>query len=87
MNDRAIKKNLVGNFDTVDDKIINNIIKKKCKDIFPEEVFQKGTSRVYYDDNGYYLTQIEFQPYSLKRGFFLNIGLSFLFNKENTLTL
>lgn len=70
-----------------DDKIINNIIKKKCKDIFPEEVFQKGTSRVYYDDNGYYLTQIEFQPYSLKRGFFLNIGLSFLFNKENTLTL
>jgi len=68
-----------------DDKIINNIIKKKCKEIFPKDVFQKGTSRVYYDDNGYYLTQIEFQPYSLKRGTFLNIGLSFLCKKGENL--
>lgn len=69
-----------------DDKIINKIIKKKCKDIFPKDVFQKGTSRVYYDDNGYYLTQIEFQPYSLKRGAFLNVGLSFLCGKGESLS-
>ena len=68
-----------------DDKIINKIIKRKCKEIFPLDVFQKGTSRVYYDDNGYYLTHIEFQPYSLKRGTFLNVGLSFLFGKGENL--
>ena len=62
-----------------DDKIINKIIKRKCKEIFPKDVFQKGTSRVYYDDNGYYLTHIEFQPYSLKRGTFLNAMLDYHF--------
>lgn len=35
---------------------INKIIKRKCKEKFPNDVFQKGISRVYYDDNGYYLT-------------------------------
>lgn len=69
-----------------EDNVINKIIKRKCKEIFPEDVFQKGASRVYYDDNGYYLTHIEFQPYSLKKGVFLNVGLSFLFNKEDSLT-
>lgn len=68
-----------------DDKIINKIIKRKCEEIFPKDVFQKGTSRVYFDDNGYYLTLIEFQPYSLKRGTFLNVGLSFLSHKNESL--
>lgn len=43
---------------------INRIIKKLCNEIFPCEVFQKGNSRVYLDDNGYFFTMIEFQPYS-----------------------
>lgn len=68
------------------DNNINKIIKKLCKEIFPHDVFQKGNSRVYLDDNGYYFTMIEFQPYSLKKGVFLNIGLSFLFNKDDYLT-
>lgn len=40
----------------------NKIIRKLCKEIFPSSVFQKGNSRVYFDDNGYYFTMIEFQP-------------------------
>lgn len=66
--------------------MINKIIKRKCKEIFPEDVFQKGKSRIYLDDNGYYLTLVEFQPYSLKKGVFLNVGLYFLFNKEENLS-
>ena len=49
---------------------INKIIKKLCKEIFPSDVFQKGNSRVYLDDNGYYFTVIEFQPYSIKKVLF-----------------
>ncbi len=60
---------------------INKIIKKLCKEIFPKDVFQKGNSRIYIDDNGYYLTVIEFQPITLKKGAFLNAGVDFLFDK------
>ena len=62
---------------------INKIIKKLCKEIFPKDVFQKGNSRVYIDDNGYYFTIIEFQPHSLKKGTYLNIGIDFLFDKSD----
>lgn len=65
---------------------INKIIKKLCKEIFPSDVFQEGNSRVYLDDNGYYFTMIEFQPYSLRKGTFLNVGLSFLFDKSDSLS-
>lgn len=68
------------------DNNINKIIKKLCKEIFPDDVFQKGNSRVYLDDNGYYFTMIEFQPYSFKKGTFLNAGLSFFFNKNDYLS-
>lgn len=68
------------------DSNINKIIKKICKEVFPSEVFQKGNSRVYLDDNGYYFTMVEFQPYSLKKGAFLNAGLSFFFYKNNRLS-
>lgn len=62
---------------------INKIIKKLCKEIFPKDVFQKGNSRVYIDDNGYYFTIIEFQPHSLKNGTCLNVGIDFLFDKSD----
>lgn len=68
------------------DKNINKIIKALCKEILPEDVFQKGDSRVYYDDNGYYFTIVEFQPYSLMKGTFLNVGASFLFDKQDYLS-
>lgn len=67
------------------DKLTNKIIKTKCKEIFPKDVFQQGTSRVYYDDNGYYMTCVEFQPCSLSKGTFLNVGVSFLFHNKDYL--
>lgn len=64
----------------------NKIIRKLCREILPDDVFQKGNSRVYLDDNGYYFTMVEFQPYSLKKGTFLNVGVSFLFDKNDYLS-
>lgn len=62
----------------------NKIIKSVCKDILlPAGIFQKGTSRVYFDDNGYFLTMIEFQPSSWSSGTYLNIGLSFLWYERD----
>ncbi len=69
-----------------EDNSINKIIKKLCKEVFPDDVFQKGNSRVYLDDNGWFFTVIEFQPYTLGKGTFLNAGLSFLFNQQDYLS-
>lgn len=67
-----------------DSVVHNKIIKSVCKDILlPAGIFQKGTSRVYFDDNGYFLTMIEFQPSSWSCGTYLNIGLSFLWYERD----
>lgn len=59
------------------------IIKALCKDILlPIGVFQKGTSRLYLDDNGWYFTLIEFQPSGFSKGTHLNVAMNFLFRKE-----
>ena len=61
--------------------IHSKIIKQVCKEILiPLGVFQKGTSRLYLDDNDYFFTVIEFQPSNWDRGTYLNIGLTFLWN-------
>ena len=60
------------------------IVKQLCKDILlPLGVFQKGTSRTYIDDNGYFFTVIEFQPSAYAKGTHLNIALHFLWNKRD----
>jgi len=68
----------------VEDKNIHSkIINEVCKEILiPLGVFQKGTSRVYIDDNDYYFTVIEFQPSSFDRGTYLNIGITFLWGND-----
>lgn len=61
----------------------NQIIKQLCKDILlPLGVFQKGTSRTYIDDNGYFFTVIEFQPSAHRKGTYLNVALHFLWNEQ-----
>lgn len=61
----------------------NQIIKKLCKDILlPIGVFQKGNSKIYIDDNGYFFTVIEFQPSAYAKGTHLNIALHFLWNER-----
>ncbi len=62
----------------------DRIIKTLCREILlPIGVFQKGASRVYLDDNGWYFTMIEFQPSGFSQGTYLNIGLDFLFRRED----
>lgn len=64
-----------------DKSLHSKIIKSLCKEILiPIGVFQKGNSRVYFDDNGFYLTMVEFQPSSWSRGSYLNVGVYFLWN-------
>ena len=62
----------------------NRIIKEVCKQILlPLGVFQKGTSRLYIDDNGYFFTVVEFQPSSYSKGTYLNVALHFLWNERD----
>ena len=62
----------------------NRIIKEVCKGILlPLGVFQKGTSRIYIDDNGYFFTVIEFQPSAYAKGTHLNVALCFLWNQQD----
>ena len=59
----------------------SKIIRQVCKEILiPLGVFQKGTSRLYLDDNDYFFTVIEFQPSNWDKGTYLNIGLTFLWD-------
>ncbi len=65
----------------------NKIIHQQCNSfLLPIGVFQKGSSRTYIDDNGYFFTVIEFQPSSFARGTYLNIALHFLWNERQYLS-
>lgn len=66
----------------VHNKIINDIAKKT---LAPYGIFRKGSSRVWLDDNGYFITQIEFQPSGWSKGTFLNVGVSFLWEHSSGL--
>ncbi len=74
---------------TLEDKNIHSkILRQVCREILiPIGVFQKGTSRVYLDDNDYFFTVIEFQPSSYNRGTYLNIGITHLWDHCQTDTL
>ena len=62
----------------------DRIIHALCKEILlPMGVFQKGRSRLYLDDNGWYVTMIEFQPSGFSKGTYLNVGMHFLFKRED----
>ena len=62
----------------------DQIIKQLCKDtLLPLGVFQKGTSRIYIDDNGYFFTVLEFQPSAYTKGTYLNVALHFLWNERD----
>ena len=56
-------------------KIINSAAKKILS---PHGIFRKGSSRIWLDDNDYFLTVIEFQPSGYDKGSYLNVGLTFL---------
>lgn len=57
-------------------KIINQVAKSV---LAPHGFFQKGRSRTWLYDCGYFFVQIEFQPSGWDRGSYCNVGIGFLF--------
>lgn len=55
-------------------KIINRVARQTLK---PVGVKRKGQSRVWLDDNGWWVTVIEFQPSAWSKGTYLNVGVNF----------
>jgi hypothetical protein len=49
----------------------------------PIGCFQKGRSRTWLDDHGWWVGVIEFQPSSWSRGSYLNVGACFLWYEKN----
>jgi hypothetical protein len=54
-------------------KIINKVAREVLK---PIGVTRKGQSRVWLDDNGWWVTVVEFQPSAWSKGTYLNIGVN-----------
>jgi len=54
-------------------KIINKVAREVLK---PIGVKQKGQSRTWLDDNGWWISVIEFQPSSWSKGTYLNFGVN-----------
>lgn len=64
----------------------NQILQAAAREILiPAGLFQVGRSRVWLEDNGYYVTQVEFQPSSYDCGTYLNVGISFLWEASEGL--
>lgn len=62
-------------------KIISAVAKRI---LVPEGFFRKGSSRVWLEDNGWFLTVVEFQPSSYSKGTYLNVAMNFLWGKPLT---
>ena len=65
----------------------NKLIKQAANGVLkPNGLFQKGTSRMWIDDNGWYLTIVEFQPSNWSRGSYLNVAVCFLWDEKDYLS-
>jgi len=65
----------------------NRLITQAAREILrPQGLFQKGTSRIWIDDNGWFLTLVEFQPSSWEKGTYLNVGACYLWNRQDHLS-
>jgi hypothetical protein len=60
-------------------KLIAQIAKQT---LLPAGLKRKGKSRLYYDDNGWWCTIVEFQPSGFSKGSYLNVGVSWLLKEE-----
>lgn len=65
----------------------NKIIRKAANSVLkPNGLFQKGTSRVWIDDNGWYFIVVEFQPSNWDKGTYLNVAVHFLWDEMDYLS-
>lgn len=58
-------------------KIINSVAKRI---LAPYGFFQKGRSRIWLQDNGWFLTAVEFQPSGFSKGTYVNVAMHFLWD-------
>jgi len=66
----------------------DKIIRKAAADVLvPLGVFQKGQSRTWIDDNGWFLTIVEFKPSDWGKGVHLRVGLHYLWNNSGSLLI
>ena len=57
----------------------NKIINVAARKILaPEGLFRVGSSRIWIDDNGYFVVPVEFRSEAYEKGSALNVGISFL---------
>ena len=62
----------------------NKLIAQVAKQtLLPAGLKRKGKSRLYYDDNGWWCTIIEFQPSGFSKGSYLNVGVCWLLYEQN----
>ena len=65
----------------------NKIIKQAANSVLkPNGLFQKSSSRIWIDDNGWYLTVVEFQPSNWDKGTYLNVAVHFLWDEKDYLS-
>lgn len=65
----------------------NKLINQAAKTVLKKEgLFQKGSSRIWIDDNGWYLIVVEFQPSNWERGSYLNVGIHYLWDEKGYLS-
>lgn len=65
----------------------NKIIRKAARTVLaPMGLIQKGQSRTWIDDNGWFFTVAEFQPSAYGKGSYLNIGIHFLWSTQDYLS-
>jgi hypothetical protein len=62
----------------------SRILEKAAGEILiPLGLFQKGHSRTWIDDQGWWIGVIEFQPSSWSKGSYLNVGAMWLWNEKD----
>src|SRR5262249_5473480 len=54
--------------------------------LVPMGLFQKGHSRIWLDDRGWWLCVVEFQPSSWSRGSYLNVGCMWLWQVKQDIS-
>lgn len=65
----------------------NKIITKAAREVLrPRGLFQKGTSRTWIDDNGWFFIVVEFQPSAWEKGSYLNVAINYLWQEQDYLS-
>ena len=60
----------------------NSIIKQAVRAVLkPHGLYQKGSSRIWVDENGWFFTVVDFQGSWNDRGSYLNVGMQHLWNE------